>query len=130
MAVLIDSSVWIAAASSKNKESLQLKRMIRENELIYIAKPIQTEVCQSAKTENEFRRLWDAFLGFACLGITDNLWGLAAWNYFACRKKGVTPSTMDCLIATLAREYRVPLWSLDKHLPRMQPIIGFETFSH
>lgn len=128
MAVLIDSSVWIAAASAKNKECLALKRLIKANEAIFIAQPIHVEVCQGARTEEEFHKLWEAFLGFEILEITDRHWGLSAWNYFRCRKKGLTVSTIDCLIATLAKEYRIPLWTLDKAFPKMRGIIGFEEF--
>ena len=126
MAVLIDSSIWIAAASSKNKECLELKRLIQKNELIFIIRPVQVEVCQGVKTEEQFSKLWDAFLGFQFLEVIDRHWYLSAYNYFKCRKKGITLSTMDCLIATLAAEYKVPLWTLDKCFKLMQPILGFE----
>ncbi len=126
MALLVDSSVWIAAAKPQNSECLRLKRMIQKNEFIYTARPIQVEVCQGARTEEEFHRLWEAMLGFESLEITDRHWGISAWNYFRCRKKGITVSTVDCLIATLAKEYGVPLWSLDQVFKRIQPIIGFE----
>jgi predicted nucleic acid-binding protein len=126
MAVLIDSSVWIAAASSKNKECLKLKRLIKSDELIYVARPIQTEVCQGARSESEFHLLWEGFLGFEFLEITDRHWGLSALNYFRCRKKGLTLTTLDCLIATLAGDYRIPLWSLDRAFKKVQPLIGFE----
>ena len=126
MAVLIDSSVWIAGSNPKNKECITLKRLMRQNEAIYIAKPIQVEVSQGAKTTEQFLALWEAFLGFEFLEITDRIWGISAWNYFSCRKKGLTISTMDCLIGTLAHEYRLPLWSLDKSFEKMRPIIGFE----
>ncbi len=124
--MLVDSSVWIAAASSKNPECLKLKRMIARGEWIVVAKPIQVEVCQGARTELEFHRLWESFLGFDFLELTDLIWGEAAWNYLKCRKKGLTVTTVDCLIATLAKEYRVPLWSLDGVFQKIQPVIGFE----
>ena len=128
MSVLVDSSVWIAAQSLKNKECFQLKKMIKKGELIFVALPIQTEVCQGARTELEFRKLWDAFLGFPFLELNADHWAISAANYFKCRQKGVTPTTMDCIIATLASHHRIPLWSLDKNFERMQSIIGFELY--
>jgi predicted nucleic acid-binding protein len=128
VAVLIDSSVWIAASSSKNREYLALKRLIKSSELIYISHPIQVEVCQGARTAEEFQKLWEGFLGFAFLEISDAVWKWSALNYFKCRKKGLTISTIDCLIATLAREYRVPLWSLDQVFPKIQNLVGFELY--
>jgi predicted nucleic acid-binding protein len=126
MALLVDSSVWIAAAKSSNPECLKLKRLIAKKEMIYICRPIQTEVCQGARSESEFHKLWEAFLGFEFLEITDKHWGLSSYNYFRCRKKGITLTTLDCLIGTLAREYRIPLWSLDRSFKKAEPIIGYE----
>lgn len=129
MAVLVDSSVWIAASSSKNKECVALQRLIRGKELLFIARPIQSEVCQGARTEEQFHRLWDAFLGFEFLEITTKHWGISAWNYFRLRKKGLTLSTLDCLIGTLGSEYGVPIWTLDKGLAAAHSIIGFDLYS-
>ena len=130
MAVLVDSSVWIAAANPRNAECSLLRRMILQNELIHAVRPIQVEVCQGAKTEAEFHKLWNAFLGFDFLEITDKHWGLSAWNYYKCRKKGITLSTLDCLIATMGKEHGVPVWSLDKSFHQIAPVIGVEEFTY
>ncbi len=126
MAILVDSSVWIAAASPKNAECLELQRLIRSQELICVALPIQVEVCQGARSEREFLRLWDSFLGFQFLELTESLWRLCAQNFFQCRKKGITVTTIDCLLATLAKEHGVKLWSLDKVFAAIQPILDFD----
>ena len=129
MSVLVDSSVWIAASNAKNKECLALRRLIKSNELIYVTRPIQGEVCQGARTEEQFHRLWESFFGFEFLEVTDRIWGMSAWNYLKSRKKGLTLSTIDCLIATLAVENRVPLWTLDQGFIKMRSIIPFEIYS-
>ena len=129
MAVLVDSSVWIAAANPKNPECIRLKRLILSNELIYVTRPIQVEVCQGAKTEQEFHQLWDALLGFEFLEISTKIWGISAWNFFRLRKKGKTLATLDCLIGTLSAEYGVPLWTLDKPLQKAHSVIGFDLFT-
>jgi predicted nucleic acid-binding protein len=126
--VLVDSSIWIAAAHPKNPECLKLKRLIKQNTPIYLIRAIQTEVCQGARTPEFFHRLWDSFLGFDFLTVTDQHWGKSAWNYFLTRKKGYTLSTLDCLIATVAAEYKIPLWSLDKKLLRAQSVIKFDIY--
>lgn len=128
MAVLVDSSIWIATQKPSQKECLDLRRLILKDELIYLLRPIQVEVCQGARSEELFHHLWDSFLGFEFLEVSDRLWGLSAWNYFKCRKKGVTLTTLDSLIGTAAHEYHVPLWTLDNTLRRSSSIIGFELF--
>lgn len=128
MSVLVDSSVWIAAAHPKNQECLALQRLIRKNELIHVIRPVQVEVCQGARSPEEFHKLWDAFLGFSFLEVNDAHWGKAAWNFFTCRKRGITLSTLDCLIGTIAAEYRVPLWSVDRIFEKAQPVLKFDLF--
>lgn len=129
MAVLIDSSVWIAGSNPKNKECMILKRLIQSNELIYVTRFIQVEVTQGAKSEEEFHRLWDAFLGFDFLEITTKQWGMSAWNYFRLRKKGITLSTLDCLMGTLSTENGVPLWTLDSSLRNAHTVLGFDLYT-
>jgi predicted nucleic acid-binding protein len=128
LAVIVDSSVWISASKTASKEHSKLKRLIQGNTPIFVAKPIIVEVCQGARTQEQFYALWDSFLGFDCLPLDDYSWSLSAWNYFVCKKAGLTISTIDCLIATLAKENRIPLWSLDNCFKAMRPILGFESY--
>ncbi len=86
--------------------------------------PIKVEVCQGSRTQLEFEKLWDSFLGFNLLEITPFHWEKSAWNYFKCRKNGVTVTTLDSLIATCSIEYRIPLWKIDKDFIHMSKIIG------
>jgi len=116
MSVLVDSSVWIAASNPKNKECMQLKRLIRNDEKIFLIDLIQLEVCQGAKTEEQFQLLWDSFLGFSFLNVEKKHIGFSAYHYFRCRKNGITPGTIDCLVGTLALENKIPLWTLDRNL--------------
>lgn len=124
--MLVDSSVWIAAASPRNPECAALKRMIAGGELLHVTRLVQMEVSQGARDANQMQRLWDSFEGFPALVLEDRHYALAATHYFRCRKRGVTPSSVDCLIATLAADYHVPLWTLDAGFDDLQPVIGFE----
>lgn len=127
-AILVDSSVWIAASKHSNPECLQLKRLINKNVPICLIKPIQVEVCQGARSDELFHQIWESFLGFDFLEITDRHWGISAWNYFRCRRKGLTLNTLDCLIGSIAQDYKIQLWTLDKTLLKAAPIIGFESY--
>jgi predicted nucleic acid-binding protein len=129
VAILVDSSVWIASANPKNKECIKLKRLIKADEPIYLIDPIQAEICQGAKSPEQFHALWASLLGFHFLEVTKLHWGKSAWNYFRCRKQGLTLTTLDCLIGTIAGEYKLPLWTLDKTLLKSKKIIGFESYT-
>lgn len=126
MSVLVDSSIWIDSSRTKSPVGKKLKEMILKNEPIFILRIIQVEVCQGTRTEEEFQRLWEGFLGFDNLPVSDRLMGISAWNFFKCRKKGITISTIDSIIATASREHQILLWTIDKCFKKIQPIIGFE----
>ena len=127
-ALLVDSSVWIAASDSRNKECFELKKLIKNNAAISIIRPIQVEVCQGARSDEIFHQLWEYFLGMHILEVTDRHWGMSAWNYFKCRRKGITLTTLDSLIATISKEYQIPLWTLDKTLLKSKSVIGFDIY--
>lgn len=129
MSVLVDSSVWIAAQNPKNKECLQLKRLLRSEAEIICIRPIQVEVCQGARSPEAFHRIWDSMLAFNFIEVTDQLWGKSAWNFFMCRKNGVTPTTLDCLVATVAKENSLKLWSLDRDFKEMRKILEFSIYA-
>lgn len=129
MGVLVDSSVWIDASRKSSKLGPKLSKLILGEETVFYTKIIQTEVAQGARTHTEFQTIWENFLGFDELVVWDEHWEQSAWNYFRCRKKGLTTSTVDCLIATLSVTYRVPLWTHDKLFLQLQPIIGFDLYS-
>lgn len=129
MDVLVDSSVWIAADRPRSKEHKQLIAMINGNtHNACVCALIRTEVCQGAREQGQFDLLWNGFKGYVDLPILEEHWEQSAWNFFRCKKRGLTLSTIDCLIATLSSSYRVPLWSIDKVFKHMHDVVSFELF--
>lgn len=125
--MLVDSSVWISASKSGTPESKKLKALLLDQGVeILTSKIIQLEVSQGARTNEQFTVLWEGFENLRLLPIVDTHWKQSAINFFKCRKKGITISTIDCLIATLAQQYNVTLWSLDKVFKQVAPILGVE----
>lgn len=125
--MLVDSSVWIFAAKSGTSESKLLKSLLQDQtQEVHTCKIVQLEVSQGARTRDQFSVLWEGFQSLKMLQIQDVHWQMSALNFFKCKKKGLSISTVDCLLATLAQQYHVPLWSLDKVFMKMAPILGVE----
>ncbi len=125
--MLVDSSVWIEASRTKSKESKKLKQILfSPKEIIYTSKIIQLEVSQGAKTREQFSIIWDGFLGLEFLEINSTHWQKCALNFFKCRRAGITVSTIDCLIGTLAQQNNVSLCTFDKIFKKISPILGIE----
>jgi len=128
--ILVDSSVWIAADRPRTKEHRALVAIIRGTEhRVLVCAPIRVEVCQGAREQAQFDMLWEGFRGFDDLPLREEHWQQCAWNYFRCKRRGLTLATVDCMIATLASSYRVSLWTIDKTFRLMTDIIPFELYS-
>lgn len=125
--MLVDSSVWIAASSPRKKECKQLKELlVNKGHQLCISQIIRLEVAQGARSKEQFNKLWNGFSSLVMLEVKESHWQMVAFNFMKCRSKGISISTNDCLIATLAQQYHVPLWSLDKIFQKVQPVLGLE----
>ena len=125
--MLVDSSVWISASKVGTLESKLLKSLLLdESKDVFTCRIIQLEVSQGARTRHQFSVLWEGFQNLKMLPIQDLHWKMSALNFFKCRKKGLTVSTIDCLLATMSQQYHIPLWSLDNVFVKMAPILGIE----
>jgi hypothetical protein len=57
MSVLVDSSIWIESSAPKGESRKRLSSLLLGEDIICYTNPIQTEVCQGAKTRLEFEKL-------------------------------------------------------------------------
>ena len=125
--MLVDSSIWIEAAKPKSKESKTLKNLLlNPKEIIHTSKIIQLEVSQGSRTREQFSVIWDGFLGLEFLEVEETHWKFSALNFFKCKRSGISLSTIDCIIATIAQQHNVSLWTLDKIFSKVAPVLGIE----
>jgi predicted nucleic acid-binding protein len=119
---LVDSSVWIDfLSSSPSAAGAELRRMIADAEPLALAGVVITEVLQGLK--RDVRRLehylsqWDMLepKGFST-------YREATAIFRAARAKGVAVTIIDALIAAIALEHGVTLFTLDKDFSRLAGI--------
>jgi len=114
--VLVDTSAWICFFARRGypdiKEALSL---LLEEDRAAIAGPIMIEIVQGARTAEEKENIKKWIKGVHWLPVTDALWYNAAEMSFALRRKGITTSAIDTLIAALAVEYDCSLLHRDSH---------------
>src|SRR2546427_11285200 len=111
--ILVDTSVWIELLNGRRPATLH------EDDLPELATcpPVLQEIFQGLKpgsASEEFRR---DFLALPMLSapVPLELFLDAADIYRQGRRKGVTiRSSVDCLIAAIAIENRVPVWHRDR----------------
>ncbi len=123
--VLIDTSAWICHFDRKGYLDIksQISTLLDEN-LAAITGSILIELIQGCRTLKEKTALNKCIKGIHQLQIIDDHWHKAADYAYSLRRKGVTASVVDALIATIAIEYQCKLLHKDsdynliaKHTP-------------
>ena len=126
--ILVDSSVWVDFfSSSPGRGGRELRRMIEESEPFAITGVIVTEVLQGLTRDvAAIERL---------LANCDMLepegfetYQHAAVIYRAARAKGVTLTTIDTLIAAIAIEHGVKVFTLDQDFAHMARVAAVEPY--
>jgi predicted nucleic acid-binding protein len=114
--VLVDTSAWICFFSRQGFEDLKkaLSTLLDEDRAA-IAGPILVELIQGTRTVEEKGTIKTLIRGIHWLSVSDDHWHKAAEMAFALRRKGITGSAIDTLIAILAIDYRCLLLHKDSH---------------
>jgi predicted nucleic acid-binding protein len=112
--VLIDTSGWICFFSPRGYEEMK-KRIstLLEEDRVAIAGPILIELIQGTRNEEEKGKVEGYVKGLHWLPVTDDHWHQSADFAFRLRRKGITSSAFDVLIATLAMDYQCSLLHKD-----------------
>ena len=124
---LVDSSVWIDyLKGTKGKIFDELDHHILEGS-VAICPVILQEVLQGAKTDKEYNKVLDSFLGFEMLTLDGVLAAIGAANlYRTLKTKGITVRRPnDCLIAYYCIQFGIPILQLDRdfhHIARESPL--------
>lgn len=113
---LVDTSAWICFFSRRGFEDLKrnLSTLLDEDRAA-IAGPILVELLQGTRTTEEKETVGALVRGIRWLSVSDDHWHKAAEMAFALRRKGITSSAIDTLIAVLAIDYQCILLHKDSH---------------
>jgi predicted nucleic acid-binding protein len=114
--VLVDTSVWICFFSRRGFEDIKkILSTLLDEDRITTAGPILVELIQGTRTAEEKEVVKGLFRGIHWLSVSDDHWHKAAELAFDLRRKGITSSAIDTLIAVLAIDYRCILLHKDSH---------------
>lgn len=112
--VLVDTSAWICFLARKDFPEIKetISHLLDENRAA-VAGPIVVELIQGARTEKERDLLKNRLEGLHWLTVTDIHWHEAADLSFGLRRKGITVSAVDTLLAVVALSYDCTLLHKD-----------------
>lgn len=121
--VLVDSSIWILL----EHERIWLPEWLPDDESVATCPIIVQEVLRGTSTTARYELFLETFLSTDILDSPTPLsrFEEAAKLFLHCRDAGVTPSSVDCLIAACAIAHDVPLFHNDAdfdHIARVAPL--------
>jgi len=113
--VLIDTSVWVDFFRKKESPvSLKVREYLKLNQVCY-AGPILVELYQGAKSQREIEILDQLFDTISYIDITRDHYHHAATVSQKAARDGKVFSTIDVILAALAHDGGLSLFSLDRH---------------
>lgn len=126
--ILVDTSVLIDFLKNKINEGTDKFNTILELSIPFgITSHIYQELLQGTSSERNFNILKKYLDTFTFYSPKDNKQSFAeaARIYFECRKNGITiSSSIDCLIAQIARENNLRLLHNDKDFDNIKKIFN------
>ena len=127
--ILVDSSVWIDFFNaSPGRAGSELRRMITDAEPIALTGIVVAEILQGLTRDilpiERYLAQWNMLepKGF-------KTYREAAAIFRAARRKGISPTTIDALIAAIALEHAASVFTLDKDFSRIAAITGLSLYS-
>lgn len=99
---LVDTSLWIDLFSDKSGAVATFLDPYLDADQIYVCDAIHLELVRGVRTEKEKQRLEGDLNAFRWAETTEMVWQRARQLAFNLRRKGVSTSTVDTLIAATA----------------------------
>ncbi len=116
MMVMVDTTVWVDFFSANSHPHVEaLEKLIAEREDICLCGVILTEILQGIRDDAEFKKTRDLLTNLVFLPMSYSVYLSSAEIYRALRRKGITiRKSVDCMIAAVAIEHKIPLLHNDK----------------
>lgn len=117
--ILVDTSVIIDVLHGKDPK---LKALFSSLPLTLCGVTV-AEVLHGARDHVHYGKLQSALSSFTVTDLTPNTWTLFSSYLFQLRTHGITVPFQDVLIATVALENGLTLWTRDLHFQAIQRIV-------
>jgi tRNA(fMet)-specific endonuclease VapC len=129
--ILVDTSVWIEFFRGRDPVASAVDEALADNE-VAVCGPIETEIRRGIASKSERSKVLPLLESCHMLTQPSDLWAEAGELGFALRRRGVTPKTLDLLIAIYALSYSAMLLSVDKDFALMRkagvPLLLYERY--
>jgi predicted nucleic acid-binding protein len=127
--ILVDTTVWVDFFSARETKQVScLVQYIEQKEELCICGIILTEILQGIRSQKEYAQVENLFNSLLYLEMDKDTFILAAEIYKSLRLRGITiRKTLDCMIASVAIKYKIPLLHNDRDYMPIEKYCGLET---
>lgn len=116
--VLVDTTIWISFFREKTKSGDPLEILLMGN-AVWTCGIVIFEVLQGIKSEGEKARVLSLLTDLPYIEMTKSLWQRASEFSWSLKKKGLNLPLSDILIATIAIENDMSVYTLDNHFAQI-----------
>lgn len=128
--ILIDTSAWIEFFRDRSPIADFVDGALADNQAA-VCGPVQTELRRGLLNQSERKKVLPLLEACHQLSEPAELWLEAGDLGFALRRRGLTPKTLDLLIATYALTHSALLLTTDADFANMQKAgIGLQLVKH
>lgn len=129
--ILVDTTVWVDFfANRATPQVTALINQIENNNELCLCGIVLTEILQGIKNSNEYHRVQEILNSLLFIDMTKDTFVLSAEIYRKLRAKGITiRKTMDCMIAAIAIENKIPLLHNDRDFDSIEKHLGLKVVS-
>ncbi len=111
--MLVDTSAWVEFFRGRNPVASIVDDALAANDAA-ICGPVETEIRRGLLDERERKRVLPLLSACHALESPPDLWVEAGELGFRLRRRGVTPKTLDLLIAVYALSHSCSILTIDK----------------
>jgi len=116
--ILVDTTIWIEFFRARSKIGDHLEMLLMEN-AVWTCGVVMFEVLQGIKSESEKNKILGVLASLPYVEMTKKLWHRAADLSVLLKKDGVNLPLSDILIAALATENNLSIYTLDNHFKQI-----------
>jgi predicted nucleic acid-binding protein len=120
--ILVDSSVWVRALRRGESQERRELDSLLEADQVAITDIIAAEVLQGASSAAEFEGFVEKLDALHYFHADEALWLRAAKLSFDLKRRGMTTALSDVVIATVAIENELEVYSIDTDFQRISGV--------